>query len=276
MEVNNCELYIEQYGIENDKSIVFIHGAPGLGDSRADKNAFMSLSDKYRLVFVDMRGSGRSELSPPYTHEQWASDIEELRKKLGLGKIVVHGGSYGGFLVMEYAIRYPDNVSHVLLRDTAANNNYSDISKKTALKANLPGVSEDLLNRLFDGEVSSNEELKEMFHAILPLYTVDYDPEKGKKRIDDIFYHYETHNYAFNTNQLNYNITSQLQELSTPFLISVGRYDWITPVEASEEIARNVKNHKLVIYENSGHSPHAEENKAYLVEVRQFLEKESQ
>ena len=151
MEVNNCELYVEQYGVENEKSIVFIHGAPGLGDSRADKNAFLSLSDTYRLVFVDMRGSGRSEERPPYSHEQWISDIEELRKKLNLGKIVVHGGSYGGFLVMEYAIRYPENVSRVLLRDTAANNNYSDIYKKTALEANLPDVSEDLLNRLFDG-----------------------------------------------------------------------------------------------------------------------------
>lgn len=275
MKINNCELYVEQYGIENEQSIVFIHGAPGLGDCRADKNAFMSLSDTFHLVFLDMRGSGRSEEVPPYTHEQWTSDIEELRKTLKLGKIILHGGSYGGFLSMEYALRYPQNVSHVLLRDTAPNNSYSDASNKRALEANLPGVTEDVITRLFDGYVHSNEELKEMFHAILPLYTVEYDPEQGKERVDDIFYHYETHNYAFNTNQLHYDVTEKLQSLSIPFLISVGRHDWITPVEASEEIAKNVKNHRLIIYENSGHSPHIEENVQYLQEVREFLKGEN-
>ena len=276
MKINNCELHVEQYGVENEQSIIFIHGAPGLGDCRADKNAFIRLADKFRLVFVDMRGSGRSEEIPPYTHEQWTSDIEELRKTLNLGKIILHGGSYGGFLTMEYAIRYPDNISHALLRDTAANNKYSEISNRTALEADLPGVTEDLITRLFDGHVESDEELKEMFYAILPLYTVEYDPEKGKERVDDIFYHYKTHNYAFNTNQIHYDLTERLQSLSTPFLISVGRHDWITPVEASEEIARNVKNCKLVIYENSGHSPHVEENEKYLQEVREFLKGENQ
>lgn len=274
MKINNCNLHVEQYGIGNKQTIIFIHGAPGLGDCRADKSAFISLADTFHLIFLDMRGSGRSEEIPPYTHEQWTSDIEELRKTLKLGKIILHGGSYGGFLSMEYALRYPENVSHVLLRDTAPNNSYSDASNKRALDANLPGVTEELITTLFDGQVNTNEELKEMFHAILPLYTVEYNPEQGREKADNIFYHYETHNYAFNTNQLNYDVTEKLKSLSIPFLISVGRHDWITPVEASEQIAENVKNHKLIIYENSGHSPHVEENEQYLQEVRNFLKEE--
>jgi proline-specific peptidase len=273
--VNDCEIYYEVHGKEDGKIIFFIHGAPGLGDCRADLHAFKALGDKYRLIFLDMRGSGRSEDKPPYTHEQWTSDIDELRKQLNIEKIMIHGGSYGGFLSLEYVLRYPDHVSHVLLRDTAANQDYHQVSTETALKANLPGVTKETLECLWNGTVLSDEDLKEIFGALLPLYTVEYDPEQLQERIDSIFYHYETHNFAFSVNQPNYDIKDQLKQIQVPVLISVGRHDWVTPVECSEILAKEIPNSKLVIYENSGHSPHAEENEKYLETVYQFINETS-
>jgi proline-specific peptidase len=273
--VNGCEIYYEVHGKEDGKTIFFIHGAPGLGDCRADLNAFKSLGDTYKLVFLDMRGSGRSQDKPPYTHEQWTADIDELRKQLNLNQIMIHGGSYGGFLSLEYVLRYPESVSHVLLRDTAANQDYHHVSTKTALEARLPGVTEEVLDRLWSGNVHSDEDLKDIFGALLPLYTVEYDPEKIKERIDSIFYHFETHNYAFLVNQPNFNIKDQLNEIEIPVLVSVGRHDWVTPVSCSEVLANEIQNSKLVIYENSGHSPHVEENEKYLETVRQFISETS-
>lgn len=273
--INDCQIYYEVHGKEDGKAIFFIHGAPGLGDCRADIKAFQSLGDTYKLVFLDMRGSGRSEDIPPYTHEQWTADIDVLRKQLGLEKIMIHGGSYGGFLSLEYAIRYSNSVSHVLLRDTAANGDYNQLSVERALKANLPGVTEKELDVLFSGKVRSDEELKEIFWALQPLYTVEYDPIKVEERINSIFYHYETHNYAFRVIQPHYDIKDQLKEIEVPVLVSVGRHDWITPVSCSEVIAAEIPNSKLLIYENSGHSPHAEENAAYLENVRQFISETS-
>lgn len=270
--INDCKIYYEVHGKEDGKAIFFIHGAPGLGDCRADLHAFNLLGDTYKLVFLDMRGSGRSEDKPPYTHEQWTSDINELRNKLGIEKIMIHGGSYGGFLSLEYVLRYPEHVSHVLLRDTAANQDYHHVSTETALNANLPGVTKEVLDRLWSGYTHSNEDLKEIFGALLPLYTVEYDPEKINERIDSIFYHYETHNFAFRVNQPNYNIVDQLNTIKVPVLVSVGRHDWVTPVSCSEVLAKEIPNSQLVIYENSGHSPHAEENEKYLETVRHFIE----
>ncbi len=82
ISINENELYYEIHGNPEGKTIFFIHGAPGLSDCRADIKAFSSLGDQYQLVFLDMRGSGRSEGKPPFTHEQWTADIEELRKEL--------------------------------------------------------------------------------------------------------------------------------------------------------------------------------------------------
>ena len=270
-KINGANIYYEIYGKGNPETFFFIHGAPGLGDCRNDIKAFSSLSDKYQLVFLDMRGSGRSEDVPPYTHEQWTSDIDELRKQIGSDKINILGGSYGGFLTLEYVLRYPDHVSHVVLRDTAANNNHQGNSIQTAVEAGLSGVNRKMLERLFDGRTRSNQELKETFAAIQPLYTVEYDPEATKEKIENIFYHYETHNYAFKVNQPNYDVLEQLGGVSTPTLVTVGRHDWITPVVCSEEIASQLPNAELVIYENSGHSPHLEQNTEYLKKLRSFL-----
>lgn len=271
MSVNDNKLYYEIHGNPDGETIFFIHGAPGLGDCRGDIGAFSELGDTYRLVFMDMRGSGRSEGNGPFTHEQWITDIEEMRKQLVGAPIKILGGSYGGFLTLEYAIKYPDSVTHVLLRDTAPNSKFDHLSVDRALESNLPGITEEGIRRLFDGEVGSNEELKEMFAAIQPLYTVEYDEEAVNKRLDSIYYRYETHNYAFKYNKPNFDLVDKLPCIKVPMLVTVGRHDWITPVVCSELIAEKVPNSKLVIFENSGHSPHQEENKAYLKLVRNFL-----
>ncbi|NGP44887.1 alpha/beta hydrolase [Bacillaceae bacterium SIJ1] len=269
--LNGCSIYYELHGKEEGEPIFFIHGGPGMSDCRGDVHSFSALGDEYRLIFLDMRGSGRSADVPPYTHEQWTADIDALRAFLGYETVHMLGGSYGGFLTLEYVTRYPQRVRSVMLRDTAPSNDYNDLSMQKAMDSQLPGITQEMLDRLFGGQVKSNEEFKEMYRAILPLYTVDFDEEQAEAKVNDIYYHYETHNYAFHVNKKSYNVIDQLSEIRQPMLITVGRHDWITPVVCSEDIAKHVPNGKLVIFENSGHSPQVEEKESYLKTVRAFL-----
>lgn len=271
--INGCKIYYEVLGEGNEETIIFIHGAPGLGDCRNDIKAFSTLASEYQLVFLDMRGSGRSEDVPPYTHEQWTADIDQLRIALNLKKIHILGGSYGGYLALEYAIRYPQAVKSVLLRDTAANNKSNDDSINRALNANLDGLDEEKLKRLFEGKVESNEELKETFFKLQPLYTVKYEEDKVREKIDSIYYHYETHNYAFNQNKISFDITEDIKSIEVPVLITVGIHDWITPVECSDLLSKNIRNNTYIKFENSGHSPHLEENDKFIQHVKEFLKK---
>jgi proline iminopeptidase len=54
-------------------------------------------------------------------------------------------------------------------------------------------------------------------------------------------------------------------------LITVGRYDWVTPVEMSETIASLIPDSQLVIFEKSGHSPPSDEPELFRRTVRDFL-----
>ena len=133
VEINGNRLAVEVLGPEGAPVIITHHGAPGLGSRAEPRASFGRLADEYRVVVFDARGSGQSEGSGTFSHEQWAADIDALREWVGAERIVMAGGSYGGFMAMEYAIRYPDRVAAVVLRDTSPDNGNAHLARENAL-----------------------------------------------------------------------------------------------------------------------------------------------
>ena len=52
------------------------------------------------------------------TWENLTADADALRERLGFDRWAVLGHSFGGNVALEYALRYPDNLSHLILLDT--------------------------------------------------------------------------------------------------------------------------------------------------------------
>ena len=95
-----------------------MHGGPG-----ADLYTMMSFkpcADQFTLVFYDHRCNGRSEGAEvsTMTMENLTADADALRQALGFEKWAVLGHSFGGYVALEYALRYPQSLSHLLLVDT--------------------------------------------------------------------------------------------------------------------------------------------------------------
>ena len=268
--VNDCGLFVNVAG--QGSPIIAHHGAPGLGSHATPKRAFQPLADAHTVITFDARGSGRSEGKPPYTHEQWVDDVDGLRQHFGYEQFILTGGSYGGFISLEYAVRHPERLTHLILRDTAARS-YSEQARANALARakEFPAITEDILDRIFDGTVRDNDDYKRCFEAIAPLYEKVYDPEKVRQKVEAITFRYETKNYAFAHNLPTYDLRESLPQVTVPTLIVVGRHDWITPVEASEELAGLLPNAELVVFEDSGHSPQLEENERFIALARDFL-----
>src|ERR671939_10873 len=115
--VNGARLYYETHGPEDAPALVILHGGPGVGDCRDQVRDFGPLADEFRLVFYDARGSGRSEDKPPYTHDQWVADADELTRQLGIETFALLGHSYGGIVAQEYAIAHPERLRGLILVD---------------------------------------------------------------------------------------------------------------------------------------------------------------
>src|SRR4030042_696868 len=93
--------------------LLLMHGGPG-----ADLHTLMSFrkcADKFTLVFYDHRCNGRSTGAgvTSMTMENLTADADALRQALGFEKWAVLGHSFGGNVALEYALRYPQNLSHL-------------------------------------------------------------------------------------------------------------------------------------------------------------------
>lgn len=284
-EVNGVELYYETLGSPERQSIVVFHGGPGLSDHRKGKEAYRPLADEYHLVVYDHRGCGKSAQKPPYTNATFADDAEALRRELGLGDIVVIGGSYGGFIAQEYAIRHGEHLLAMVLRGTAAVSDHRDEAREIAAEripevraANLdtPEVSKEAFDREMDGELRSDADFKRTFHSITPLYAPsleEFDPAETRAQIEDLQFNHEVHNAIFSEEHPNMDYTDQLPGVDVPTLVTVGATDWIAPPKYAEQLADLLPDTELVVFEESGHSPNVDQPEEFIRTVRQFLDR---
>jgi proline iminopeptidase len=115
-------IYWEQSGNPHGKPAVFLHGGPG-GES-GPKHRRLFDPERYRIVLLDQRGSGRSlpHASDPAadlgTNTTWhlVADLERLREHLGIDRWLVLGGSWGSALALAYAETHPERVTELVLR----------------------------------------------------------------------------------------------------------------------------------------------------------------
>jgi len=271
--INGCRLNVEVYGPEDGPVLIAHHGGGGIGSLAEPKATFGDLADRFRVIVFDARGCGLSEGIPPYSHAQWAADVDGLRQWAGVDKIVIAGGSYGGFISLEYAVAYPEHVSAIVLRDTAADGNILELAFENARNQDRVEINWDNFNRYWTGNIRDDADLKACWAEMIPLYDFEYNKAKSDAAVEAGIYRHEAHNWCFQENWPIYDLKKDLPNVTAPTLVAVGRKDWVTPVSAAETIASLIPNSTLVIFEKSGHSPQKEEREKFQQVVRDFLDK---
>ena len=111
------EIYYEECGNPKGKPAVVLHGGPG-GAINTTMRRFFDPS-RWRVTLFDQRGCGKSRPNASLQdNTTWTlvEDIERLRKRLGIQKWSVFGGSWGSTLALAYAIKHPERVENLVLR----------------------------------------------------------------------------------------------------------------------------------------------------------------
>jgi|SRR5688572_11112117 len=130
--VNGVRLAYSDIG--NGVPLICLHGGMGIDANSLRVPGILELARRgIRLVIPDQRGHGRSSHSTPvtYTHDIWASDIHSLGRALELQPFALLGHSYGGFVALEYAKRWPESLTHLVLVSTKAGGVVSTDSIRT-------------------------------------------------------------------------------------------------------------------------------------------------
>jgi esterase len=97
------------------QAIVLIHGLFGSYENLGV--IARALAGQWQVVNLDMRNHGRSGWHDTMSYALMAEDVKETLDHLGLEPVVLLGHSMGGKIAMEFALRYPERVSKLILAD---------------------------------------------------------------------------------------------------------------------------------------------------------------
>jgi proline iminopeptidase len=257
------------------RACFLVHGGPGF-DHTGWKPTISPLAEYTQLVYFDHRGNGRSTRGPveTYTLDSNVDDLEALREYLGLEEIILLGWSYGGFVAMTYATKFPDRVSHLIALTTTP---CFQESRKRAQEIAADRADPEQARHfpaLWGGEIKSPEHMLEIYNDLTRIYTAwnePGDPRMEGETLSRAILNEEPLNYAFGEMLENYDIRGDLSKITAHTLVLAGRHDWITPLDQSEEIARLIPNAKLQVFDYSGHFVITEETDKFLRTVKSFL-----
>jgi proline iminopeptidase len=221
------------------------------------------------LIYYDHRGNGRSGRPPAetLTFQNFCVDADTLRQHLGFAKIAVMGSSLGGIIALEYAVRYPERLSHLILLDTTPHFNYGG---EVLTNAKRKGATQEMIDALSGPDPTTDADMARYMRVIAPLYVRDFDVERFEHLISQTVWSASA--LARNEPLLHeFNATPYLGEIHAPTLIIVGDDDFITPPSQAKIMHAGIPNSELTIIEQAGHFSHVERPDAVVGAIRKWL-----
>jgi proline iminopeptidase len=271
--IRDVSLFVEVIG--RGYPLLLMHGGPGA--DHWSLVSFRRCADQFTLVFYDHRCNGRSKGAPvsTMTWENLTADADALRQELGFEKWAVLGHSFGGHVALEYALRYPDSLSHLVLLDTGGDSRWARENAADLLSRR--GYSPEkvkLVRRFFNGEIEPDEMFPALmrfgdayFHDPSPLMLARELIHGGwRSKIQP-----EALVFAGRHLLKGWTVMGRLGEIKVPTLVMAGRDDFLFPPEHQVELAAGIPNARLLIIERAGHNAHDEQPDEVIEAVRHFI-----
>ena len=270
--VRDVRLFVDVVG--RGYPLVLMHGGPGA--DHWTLLPFRQLSDRFTLVFYDHRCNGRSMGVPvsSMTWENLTADADALRASLGFDKWAVLGHSFGGNVALEYALRYPNSLSHLILLDTGGDSWWAQENAPDLLaKRGFSRKKVELARRWFNGRTAPWE-----FFPTLMRLGGAYDPHTSLvKAVRTMIAERRTKArpqaeiFGFGQLMKGWTVMDRLGEIRVPTLVMAGRDDFVFPPEHQGQLAAGIPNARLEIIERAGHNPHDERTADVMKAVTDFI-----
>lgn len=271
--------------------LLIVHGGPGASHDYL-LPYLLPLARTNKLIFIDERGSGRSEKledASQYTVENMVEDVENVRQALGLGKISLLGHSYGGVLAQAYAFKYQRNLTHLILGGTF----YSTAEMNKVLANEKHNMTPEALQKLEalektglfgkgkDWETGRYPEdyaklaWGDGYFPYLYQHRPDpnYDPLSGNTSTSWDLYRemWGSHGeFIIDGNLKSVEYAGKLPGIHVPALIICGDHDESDP-SLSRFMHEKIAGSTLVVLPQSGHMAFVDQPAMYIKAVNDFL-----
>jgi proline-specific peptidase len=245
--------------------LLVLHGGPAF-DHTVNKHVLAPLEDVAQVVFVDQRACGRSDEGPRerWKLDAWIDDIHDFCSALELERPILLGQSFGGFVALGVAARYPELPARLIVSSSAARVRQD---RALAMFERLGGSEiRDVAARWFeDPNPVSAEEYR---RRCLPYY----NPSKGDP---DVFartiFREEVGIHFWGDEIRRFDLRPELARIRCPTLILSGELDPMITVRDQEELAEAIPESRLVVFEDAGHGVWRDKPEEALASIRDFI-----
>jgi pimeloyl-ACP methyl ester carboxylesterase len=241
-----------------------------------------ALWEQFTLVMLNPRGTGGSDRPRDpraYQIDDYVSDLEDLRRHLGLERMLLLGHSHGGVIAMAYASAYPARVRRLVLASTLARfgAEHEEAMRRGMEKRSAQPWAADAIAALEEeqaGNFSTDQELSPIVFRELPLYFAHFgaaeagylDTLKSEMINADALKLFNAE--IFNT----FDLRDRLPSITAQTVVITGDEDFICGPVCAEEICAGAKGARLVVVGDAGHMLFVEQPQAFHDEVAEFLE----
>jgi len=290
IDTNGVMIYYKLLG--RGEPLLIVHGGPG-----ASHDYFLPyllpLARHHKLIFIDERGSGRSqklEDRSGYTVENMVEDVEAVRLALGLGKITLLGHSYGGALAQAYALKYQNNLSHLILGSTWSSTkalNEVFVRMKQNMTPELRQKIDSLESAGLFGHGKDYEKNRYTSEYMVAAWgegyfpylyrnrpDPNYDPVDNGKMSWDLYREMwgEHGEFVVDGNLKSVEYTERLSTIRVPTLILVGDHDECDP-SLSEAMQERIAGSRVVVFPKAGHMTFVDQPEMFTKAVESFVTK---
>lgn len=258
-----------------------------IGSSRYYPRAFsQNLRKHLRLVFMDHRGFAPSPGpvdTSEFEFEKLIDDVETLRRRLGLGRVVVIGHSGHAYMALEYGKKYPENTSQVVMIGIApdlsqnsaafAERNYqalADVNRLTTERENKLALPDEELAKLPPDQAFVRGYIRNAAR-------VWYDPRFDCTPLwQDVTINMDMFGYVWGKVFAEIDVTNGLEQFDRPVFLALGRYDFIVaPPSSWDPLQSKFKNLTIRVFERSGHTPQLEEPELFDEQLLKWIKETS-
>lgn len=179
---------------------------------------------------------------------QWADDVFELCNVLGIEHPVVFGGSFGGFVALNYAVRHPEHPAGLVLLSTSA---HIHLDRSFAMFERLGGrEARELAERFWTDPC--DEDFDEYVRVCLPLYTQRPQPPEVLARVTR---NIEVAKHFRMSGEMRFDLRDRIGDIHCPVLAMAGVLDPMVTIEDGRELAAALPKDRTTFleFENAGH-----------------------
>ena len=217
-------------------TLLLLHAA--MGNARRWFKWVPPLSRKYRVVRMELRGHGASQMPRPeqdFSLALLVSDAVELLDKLGANSAHIVGNSAGGYVTQQLAIHHPDRVKTMAIFGSTPGLKHSHAHTWIPLvkERGLRRFLADTIHERFDA--TADPKLVEWF--------LDQAGSNDPAFIARFVLHMTTHDFM-----------EDLAKIRCPTLIVAAGKEQIGHASAYDEMQKRIKGSELRLYDTAGHN----------------------